>query len=127
MEWDGINLREGVRLLEDCYERLMRAIKDEKGDHKEISSLVEEAEQIVVLLSNILQKPALEEEVDAEVELMRTVKAKADAIIQLLREEMEKIAKSYAQIKTGQQAISAYQPKRVGLGYGEGKFVDRKE
>ncbi|NLY90586.1 MAG: hypothetical protein GX081_03140 [Firmicutes bacterium] len=125
MEWDGINLREGFKLLEDCYERLMKAIKDEGADHTVISSFVDEAEQIVVLLSNILKKSVIEEEV--ELELMRAVKAKADAIIQLLQEEMESIAESYAQIKTGQKAINAYQPPSVGLGYSEGKFVDRKK
>ena len=125
MEWDGINLREGFKLLEDCYERLLKAIKDEGADPKEISSFVDEAEQIVVLLSTILQKKPIEEE--AEFELMKAVKAKADAIIQLLHEEMETIAENYAQIKTGKQAINAYQPQSVGLGYSEGKFVDRKK
>ncbi len=125
MEWDGLSLREGFKLLEDCYDRLLKAIKDDEADPKEISSFAEEAEQIVVLLSNLLQKSAIEQE--AELELIRAVKAKADAIIQLLHEEMEAIAESYAQIKTGQQAINAYQPPTVGLGYSEGKFVDRKK
>ncbi|HHT49614.1 MAG TPA: hypothetical protein GXZ98_10030 [Firmicutes bacterium] len=125
MEWDGLDLREGFKLLEDCYERLMEAIKDETVDPKEISSFVEEAEHIVVLLTNILQKSPIDEE--AQLELIKAVKAKADAIIQVLHEEMETIAASYEQLKTGKRALNAYQPQPVGLGYSEGKFVDRKK
>ena len=58
---------------------------------------------------------------------VQTVKEKADAIIRLLHEEMGAIAEQYAQIKTGEQAINAYNPQPVGLGYSEGKFVDRKK
>lgn len=124
MEWDGLELKDGLRLLENCYNRLAQAVKDEQADPKEITSLVEEAEQIVVLLDAILQRTPLEEEKE---QTIQTVKEKADAIIQLLNEEMGAIAEQYAQIKTGRQAIDAYYPQPVGLGYSEGKFVDRKE
>ncbi|HHT05444.1 MAG TPA: hypothetical protein GXZ97_04165 [Hydrogenispora sp.] len=124
MEWDGLELKDGLRLLENCYNRLAQAVKDEQADPKEITSLVEEAEQIVVLLDAILQRTSLEEEKE---QTIQTVKEKADAIIQLLNEEMGAIAEQYAQIKTGRQAIDAYYPQPVGLGYSEGKFVDRKE
>ena len=125
MEWDGINLREGLHLLEDCYERLTKAIKDEEADPKEISSFVDEAEQIVVLIASILQKSPVKDE--DEMEVMKAAKAKADAIVQLLQAEMGTIAEHYAQIKTGRQAINAYHPQPLGLGYSEGKFVDRKK
>ncbi len=124
MEWDGLELKDGLRLLENCYNRLAQAVKDEQADPKEITSLVEEAEQIVVLLDAILQRTPLEEEKE---QTIQTVKEKADAIIQLLNEEMGAMAEQYAQIKTGRQAIDAYYPQPVGLGYWEGKFVDRKE
>lgn len=124
MEWDGLELKDGLRLLENCYNRLAQAVKDDQADPKEITSLVEEAEQIVVLLDAILQRTSLEEEKE---QTIQTVKEKADAIIQLLNEEMGAIAEQYAQIKTGRQAIDAYYPQPVGLGYSEGKFVDRKE
>ncbi len=124
MEWDGLELKDGLRLLENCYNRLAQAVKDEQADPKEITSLVEEAEQIVVLLDAILQRTSLEEEKE---QTIQTVKEKADAIIRLLNEEMGAIAEQYAQIKTGRQAIDAYYPQPVGLGYSEGKFVDRKE
>jgi phosphoglycolate phosphatase-like HAD superfamily hydrolase len=124
MEWDGLELKDGLRLLENCYNRLAQAVKDDQADPKEITSLVEEAEQIVVLLDAILQRTPLEEEKE---QTIQTVKEKADAIIQLLNEEMGAIAEQYAQIKTGRQAIDAYYPQPVGLGYSEGKFVDRKE
>lgn len=124
MEWDGLELKDGLRLLENCYNRLAQAVKDDQADPKEITSLVEEAEQIVVLLDAILQRTPLEEEKE---QTIQTVKEKADAIIRLLNEEMGAIAEQYAQIKTGRQAIDAYYPQPVGLGYSEGKFVDRKE
>ena len=72
----------------------------------------------------ILQRTLLEEEKE---QTIQTVKEKADAIVQLLQEEMGAIAEQYAQIKTGRQAINAYYPQPVGLGYSEGKFVDRKK
>ncbi len=124
MEWDGLELKDGLRLLENCYNRLAQAVKDEQADPKVITSLVDEAEQIVVLLNSILQRTLLEEEKE---QTIQTVKEKADAIVQLLQEEMGAIAEQYAQIKTGRQAINAYYPQPVGLGYSEGKFVDRKK
>ncbi|NLM36670.1 MAG: hypothetical protein GX202_00905 [Firmicutes bacterium] len=124
MEWDGLGLMDGLRLLENCYNRLTQVVKDEHADPKVITSLVDEAEQIVVLLNSILQRTALEGE---DEETLKTVKEKADAIVQLLHQEMETIAEQYAQLKTGRQAMDAYYSPPVGLGYSEGKFVDRKE
>ncbi|MBA2132295.1 hypothetical protein [Capillibacterium thermochitinicola] len=124
MEWDGLELMDGLRLLENCYDRLAQVVKDEQADPKVITSLVDEAEQIVVLLNSILQRTPLEGEKE---ETLKTVKEKADAIVQLLQQEMGTIAEKYAQIKTGRQAVDAYYPQPVGLGYSEGKFVDRKE
>lgn len=124
MEWDGLELMDGLRLLENCYDRLAQVVKDEQADPKAIASLVEEAEQIVVLLNTILQRTPLEAE---DVHTVQAVKEKADAIVQLLHEEMEVVAAHYAQIKTGRQAIDAYNPPLVGLGYSEGKFVDSKK
>ena len=125
MEWDGIDLSEGMKLLDDCYERLGQVIQDDESDPKEISAFVDEAEQIVVLITSILQKEPIREA--TELELMQAVKAKADAIVQLLQTEMKTITKQVEQISTGRQAINAYNPPPVGFGYSEGKFVDRKK
>lgn len=126
MEWDGLGLKDGLRLLENCYNRLAEVVKDEQADPKAITSLVDEAEQIVVLLNSILQRTGMEEEADQET-IMETIKEKADAIVQLLQDEMGTIAQQYAQIRTGRQAIDAYYPQPVGLGYSEGRFVDNKK
>ena len=73
---------------------------------KEISSFVEEAEHIVVLLTNILQKSPIDEE--AQLELIKAVKAKADTIIQVLHEEMETVPlMSSLNRKKGSQRLSA--------------------
>ena len=40
MEWDGLELKDGLRLLENCYNRLAQAVKDDQADPKEITSLV---------------------------------------------------------------------------------------
>jgi len=125
MEWDGIDLREGMKLLDDCYERLWQVIQDEESDPKEIPAFVDEAEQIVVLITSILQKEPNREA--TELELMQAVKARADAIVQLLQTEMKTITQQVGQISTGRQAINAYNPQPVGFGYSEGKFVDRKK
>ncbi|NLC52922.1 MAG: hypothetical protein GX770_03025 [Firmicutes bacterium] len=124
MEWDGLELKDGLRLLENCYNRLAQIVKDEEADPQAITSLVDEAEQIVVLLNAILQRASVEGEKEQNIQ---AVKEKADAIVQLLQEEMGTIAEQYAQIKTGRQAIDAYYPQPVGLGYSEGKFIDRKK
>ncbi|NLW55513.1 MAG: hypothetical protein GX050_02635 [Firmicutes bacterium] len=125
MEWDGINLQEGFCLLEQCYNRLEDAIKDEQADPQEIAFLVDDAERIVQLLSRLLRSSPLKEE--DEFELVQKVKVKAEAIVQLLREEMEYIFESFKSLNTGRQAINAYEGPRVGMGYTEGKFVDRKK
>lgn len=122
MEWDGLELKDGLKLLENCYNRLAQLIKDEQADPKEIASLVDEAEQIVVLLTSILPQTSLEEASDD----LKAVKVKADALVALLQTEMETIAQQFAQISAGREAINAYNPQPVGFGYSEGKFVDRK-
>lgn len=125
MEWDGINLQEGFRLLEECYNQLVEAIKDDQADPRKIASLVDDAERIVELLTSIWQSSPIKEQ--GELELMKTVKVKADDIVQLLQKEMGHISESFKTLNTGRQALNAYGMPRIGMGYTEGKFVDRKK
>ncbi|HBG17375.1 MAG TPA: hypothetical protein DDW93_11375 [Firmicutes bacterium] len=125
MEWDGINLREGLLVLEECYDQLVKVIKGDSGDPQKITVLVAEAEQIVDSLSFVIQSSGLENQ--DEVEMMKAIKIKADAIVNLLREEMDAIAELFKNITTGRQALNAYDIPPIGLGYTEGKFVDRKK
>ncbi len=125
MEWDGINLQEGFSLLEQCYNRLKDAIADEQADPQEIAFLVDDAERIVQLLSKLWQSSP--HRTEDELGLMEKAKVKAEEIVRLLQQEMERITESFKSLSSGRQALNAYNSPRVGMGYTEGKFVDRKK
>ena len=122
MEWDGLALKDGLKLLENCYNQIAQLVKAEQTDPHKIALLVDEAEQIVVLLTSILPKTPLEE----AAEDLEAVKVKADALVELLQTEMETIAQQFAQISTGRQAMNAYNPQPVGFGYSEESLYCKK-
>ncbi len=122
---DGINLKKGYHLLEECYDQLAEVIRDNNADPRRITELVDESEQIIQLLASKIESSGIE--VQEEVEILQAVKIKADAIVNLLREEMASIRELFINFQTGRQALNAYDLPQVGLGYTEGKFVDRKK
>lgn len=125
MEADGMSIRERLLLLEECYDELVKTINDEEADPKRITDLVGEAEEIMGSLSHILESSEFEEQ--TEIEILEAIKAKADALVNLLRGEMDNIIALSKKLTTGRQAIDAYDSPLIGLGYTEGKFVDRKK
>lgn len=125
MEVNGMNIRERLLLLEECYDELVKVINAEEADPQRITDLVGEAEEIVGSLSYVLESSEFEEQ--SEIESLEAIKTKADAIVNLLREEMDNIVALSKKITTGRQAINAYDLPMIGLGYTEGKFVDRKK
>lgn len=125
MEADGMSIRERLLLLEECYDELVKTINDEEADPKRITDLVGEAEEIMGSLSHILEYSEFGEQ--TEIEILEAIKAKADALVNLLRGEMDNIIALSKKLTTGRQAIGAYDSPLIGLGYTEGKFVDRKK
>lgn len=125
MEANGMSIRDKFLLLEKCYDELVKVIKAEEADPQRITDLVREAEEIMGSLSYTLKSSGIEDQV--ETEILEAIKTKADAIVNLLREEMDTIIALSKKITTGRQAMNAYDLPMIGLGYTEGKFIDRKK
>ena len=122
---DGINLKKEYHLLEECYDQLNEVIKDDNADPRRITELVDESERIVKSLASKIESSGIKDQDEAEI--LQAIKIKADAIVNLLREEMASITELFLNLKTGRQALNAYDIPPIGLGYTEGKFVDRKK
>lgn len=118
--------------LQDCYDRLEKEFSARNVDARRITELVEEADRIIKFLSLNAAGQAGEAGTDGkstagEREILESLRKKARRLEELFKKEMAGIEEAISNLKTGRRAINAYHPPRVGMGYTEGKFVDRKE
>lgn len=117
---------EALHNLEACYDRLAAIVLDENADPQLITDLTAEASRLIDLINR--DKPYVSAEHKAEeLQLLERLKIKAEEVENLFHQEMGRIKQNLGGLKRGKKAVNAYKPPAVGMGYSEGKFVDRKE
>jgi hypothetical protein len=109
--------------LERCYGQLLQALNAPDSGPEQVMGLVDEATALIAGL------PPLPEAADQIGYRLRLVKL-ADQLQQVITAtevEKSKLYQAIRELKTGKQAIRSYCPPAVGMGFSEGKFVDRKK
>lgn len=117
---------EVLRNLETCYDRLAAIVRDENADPQLITDLTAEAGRLIDLLNRDKSLVPAAQKVE-ELQLLERLKSKVEEVESLFHKEMDRIKQNLGGLKRGKKAVNAYKPPAVGMGYSEGKFVDRKE
>ena len=112
--------------LEACYDRLAAIVRDENADPQLITDLTAEAGRLIDLLNRDKSLVPAAQKVE-ELQLLERLKSKVEEVESLCHKEMGRIKQNLGGLKRGKKAVNAYKPPAVGMGYSEGKFVDRKE
>lgn len=117
---------DALRKLEACYDRLVSIVQDDHADPQLITDLTTEADQLIDLINQDKQ-PVKTVHQGEERQLLASLKAKSGELETIFRKEMDRLKADLGGLKKGKKVVSAYKPPAVGMGYSEGKFVDRKE
>jgi|GEM_PF-522568 len=127
-EANGESKLEALRSLEERYDRLAGIVQDENADPQLITDLSAEADAIVEFLKGRENSTEMDKaSARSEQELLQRLREKSQAVEELFGKELGRIKESLGGLKRGKKAVSAYGPPAVGMGYSEGKFVDRKK
>lgn len=121
-----LNKIEALRKLEACYDRLVSIVQDDHADPQLITDLTAESDQLIDLINQDKQ-PVTAAHQGEERQLLESLKAKSEELETLFHKEMGRIKADLGGLKQGKKAVNAYKPPAVGMGYSEGKFVDKKE
>ncbi|HOP74674.1 MAG TPA: hypothetical protein PLC07_06410 [Bacillota bacterium] len=108
--------------LRTCYVQLAEAVQSETASPEYIVALSETADKII---DEIKKDSAFRAAVRPEEVL--ELKEQAEALIRLIKTEMEKRASHISNLQSGRRAVKGYHSLPVGMGISEGKFMDIKK
>ncbi len=120
----NLNCLHYINEIETCYEQLELMLANEKAEPEQIAELVFKSEQIFKQLTDEVKNLDLSEE---NLEKFQSLAVKLHQLMSKLTLEINKVNELILSLKKGKQVVTAYntQPS-VGMGFTEGKFIDRK-
>ena len=116
--------RQGFDELSEAYQQLETLLADPEADPEAIEAAVQNTESCSAKLMVLVEHQGLDglRRGDLE-ELLGNVQA----IIVSLNEESGKLRQVLLNLQSGKRAVKAYHSPRQGMGFTEGKFLDRKK